>query len=35
MLDREGRRDLAEECFRAIPTFSRLDLLGYEALFEH
>jgi len=35
MLDREGRRDLAEECFRAIPTFSRLDLMGYEDLFEH
>jgi ribonuclease D len=35
MLDREGRRDLAEECFRVIPTFSRLDLLGYDSLFEH
>lgn len=35
MLDREGRRELAEECFRAIPTFSRLDLMGYEDLFEH
>lgn len=35
MLDREGRRDLAEECFRVIPTFSRIDLMGYELLFEH
>ncbi len=35
MLDREGRRALAEECFRVIPTMSALDLLGYEMLFEH
>ena len=35
MLEREGRRELAEECFRAIPTFSRLDIMGYEDLFEH
>jgi ribonuclease D len=35
MLDREGRRDLAEECFRAIPTMARLDLAGYELIFEH
>lgn len=35
MLGREDRRDLAEECFRAIPTLSRLDLLGYDLLFEH
>ncbi len=34
-LDREGRRDLAEECFRVIPTCSRLDLAGYDLLFEH
>jgi len=30
MLDRSARRPLAEECFRAIPTMARLDLL-----FEH
>jgi ribonuclease D len=35
MLDREGRRALAEECFKVIPTMAALDLLGYEALFEH
>ena len=35
MLDREGRRELAEECFKVIPTMAVLDLLGYEALFEH
>lgn len=35
MLDREGRRALAEECFKVIPTMATLDLLGYEALFEH
>jgi ribonuclease D len=35
MLSREGRADLAHECFRVIPVFSRLDLMGYEALFEH
>jgi ribonuclease D len=35
ILAREGRADLAHECFRAIPTFSRLDLLGYQLLFEH
>jgi ribonuclease D len=35
MLDREGRRALAEECFRVIPTMATLDLLGYELLFEH
>jgi len=35
MLAREGREELAEECFRAIPTMARLDLLGFEGLFEH
>jgi ribonuclease D len=35
MLDRENRRDLAEECFRAIPVISRLDLMEYVDLFEH
>jgi ribonuclease D len=35
MLERNGRSALAQECFRAIPTLAKLDLLGYEALFEH
>ena len=35
MLDRTGRRDLARECARAIPTIARLDLMGFEDLFEH
>jgi ribonuclease D len=35
MLDREGRRALAEECFRVIPIMATLDLLGYDQLFEH
>jgi len=35
MLDRSGRRPLAEECFRAIPTMARLDLLEFDLLFEH
>ncbi len=30
LLEREGRLDLAEECFRFLPTRGRLDLLGYE-----
>ena len=35
MLRREGRVDLAQECFQVIPTMARLDLLGYDKLFEH
>jgi ribonuclease D len=35
MLDREGRRAVAEECFKVIPTMATLDLLGYDQLFEH
>ena len=35
MLGREARRELAEECFRVIPTLVRLDLMGYEDLFIH
>ncbi len=35
MLVREGRRELAEQCFRVIPVFAQLDLLGYVDLFEH
>jgi ribonuclease D len=35
MLQRQGRAALAQECFRAIPTFAQLDILGYQSLFEH
>ncbi|MGE0454432.1 MAG: ribonuclease D [Vicinamibacteria bacterium] len=35
MLVREGRDQLARECFAAIPTCAKLDLLGYNLLFEH
>jgi ribonuclease D len=35
MLDREGRKDLARQCFKVIPVMALLDLLGYEQLFEH
>ena len=34
-LRREGRAELARECFSVIPTFARLDLEGFVALFEH
>lgn len=29
MLEREGRAELADECFRFLPTRARLDLLGW------
>ena len=35
MLERSGRTELAQECFRCIPVMSRLDLLGFDLLFEH
>jgi ribonuclease D len=35
MLLREGRQDLARECVTVIPTLAKLDLLGFEGLFEH
>ena len=35
LLVREQREELAEECFRAIPTFAKLDILGFQSLFEH
>ena len=35
MLGREGRRELARECFAVIPVMARLDLMGYDLLFEH
>jgi ribonuclease D len=35
LLEREGRRELAAECFAAIPVMARLDVLGFVNLFEH
>jgi hypothetical protein len=35
MLTREGRDQLARDCFEVIPVMARLDLLGYVELFEH
>lgn len=35
MLQREGRFDLAQECFNCLPTLVTLDLLQYQGIFEH
>lgn len=35
MLQREGRWELAQQCFLCIPTIVELDLLQYKDLFEH
>lgn len=35
MIEREGRMELARECFRVIPVMAQLDLRGYDLLFEH
>ena len=35
MLKREGRWDLAQDCFSCLPTFVALDLLQYTGVFEH
>ncbi len=35
MLQREGRWELAENCFRCIPTIVQLDLMHYPNVFEH
>lgn len=35
MLRRQQREELARECFRAIPTLAKLDIAGFELLFEH
>lgn len=37
LLVREGRREIAEACFRFLPTRGKLDLLGYEEpdIFHH
>jgi ribonuclease D len=35
MLGREGRTELARECFAVIPTLAKLDVAGFDLLFEH
>ncbi|MFQ4139405.1 ribonuclease D [Nodosilinea sp. PGN35] len=35
MLQREGRWELAQDCFNCLPTFVALDLLQYQGVFEH
>ncbi len=35
MLQREGRWELAEQCFGCLPTIVELDLLQYNNVFEH
>jgi ribonuclease D len=35
MLVRQGRAELARECFAVIPTMAKLDVAGFEGLFEH
>jgi ribonuclease D len=35
MLKREGRWNLAQDCFQCLPTIVALDLLQYQNIFEH
>jgi len=35
MLEREDRWELAQECFRCIPVFVKLDLRQFQNIFEH
>lgn len=35
MLQREGRWELAQQCWQCLPTFVALDLLHYKDIFEH
>ena len=35
ILKREGRYELAKECFKAIPVHSELDILKFSNIFEH
>ena len=35
MLQREGRWQLAQDCFKCLPTLTALDLLQYQDIFEH
>ena len=35
LLVREGRAQLARECFSVIPVLAKLDVLGFLDVFEH
>ena len=35
MLQREGRWELTQQCFRCIPTMAELDRLKFTQIFEH
>jgi ribonuclease D len=35
MLEREGRHQLAQDCFACLPTLVRLDLLQFAGIFDH
>jgi ribonuclease D len=35
MLKREGREQLAQQCFQVIPVFVALDMLQYQNIFDH
>ncbi|MGB6299946.1 MAG: ribonuclease H-like domain-containing protein [Rivularia sp. (in: cyanobacteria)] len=35
MLEREERLELAQDCFKCLPTIVQLDLLQFQGLFEH
>tara|TARA_Y100000991_G_C21869760_1_gene304599 strand:- start:36 stop:677 length:642 start_codon:yes stop_codon:yes gene_type:complete len=35
MLQREGRYELAQKCFKTIPVHSELDILNFSNIFEH
>ncbi|MGB3638033.1 MAG: ribonuclease H-like domain-containing protein [Rivularia sp. (in: cyanobacteria)] len=35
MLEREERLELAEDCFKCLPTIVQLDLLQFQGMFEH
>ena len=35
ILDREGRYELAQKCFKTIPVHSELDILKFSNIFEH
>lgn len=35
MLKREGREQLAQQCFQVVPVFAALDILQYQNIFDH
>ena len=35
ILEREGRYELAQKCFKSIPVHSELDILKFSNIFEH